>query len=216
MPSRAIEDYLKTIYKAEQKHDGVTNSLVAEQMGVKPASATAMIKKLAKQNLVTHQPYHGIQLTAAGRKIALEVLRHHRLIELYLSEALGVPWDKVHAEAENLEHAISEDLEDRMDAALGHPSFDPHGAPIPSRDGGVPQRDKIPLSELPIGESACVVEVSDDDPSMLRYLSSLGVRLNTELHLLSLAPFDGPLTLRIGDAEHSISRLVADNIYVGT
>lgn len=215
MPSRAIEDYLKTIYKAEQKHKSVTNSLVADQMGVKPASATAMIKKLAKQNLVTHQPYHGILLTAAGRKIALEVLRHHRLIELYLSEALGVPWDKVHDEAENLEHAISEELEDRMDAALGHPSFDPHGSPIPTRDGDIATRDKIPLSALPIGESARVVEVSDDDPSMLRYLTSLGVRLDTELHLLQLAPFEGPLTLRIGDSEHSISRVVANNVFVG-
>ena len=215
MPSRAIEDYLKTIYKAEQKHSKVTNSHVADQMGVKPASATAMIKKLAKQNLVTHEPYHGIQLTAAGRKVALEVLRHHRLIELYLSEALGVPWDQVHAEAENLEHAISEDLEDRMDAALGHPSFDPHGAPIPSRDGGVPHRDKMPLTNLPIGECARVVEVSDDDPSMLRYLTSLGIRLDTELHVLGLAPFEGPLTLRIGDTEHSIGRNVANNIFVG-
>jgi DtxR family transcriptional regulator, Mn-dependent transcriptional regulator len=216
MPSRAIEDYLKTIYKAEQKSAKVTNSQVAVQMGVKPASATAMIKKLAKQNLVTHEPYHGIQLTDAGRKIALEVLRHHRLIELYLSEALGVPWDKVHAEAENLEHAISEELEDRMDAALGHPSFDPHGAPIPSRDGAIAVRDKIPLSQLPVGESARVVEVSDDDPNMLRYLTSLGVRLDTELHLLGLAPFEGPLTLRIGDNEHSISRIVANNVFVGT
>lgn len=216
MPSRAIEDYLKTIYKTEQKYDSVTNSLVADQMGVKPASATAMIKKLAKQKLVTHEPYHGIQLTDAGRKIALEVLRHHRLIELYLSEALGVPWDKVHAEAENLEHAISEELEDRLDAALGHPRFDPHGAPIPTRDGAIASRDKIPLSQLGIGESARVVEVSDDDPDMLRYLTSLGVRLDTKLHLLQLAPFEGPLTLRIGDFEHSISRVVANNVFVGT
>ena len=212
--TEASEDYLKAIYTLEQKEDRVSTKLVAERLGVQPASATAMLKKLATARLLKHEPYRGVQLTDAGRKVALEMIRHHRLIETYLSEALGVPWDKVHDEAERWEHVLSEEMEDRIDAFLGHPTHDPHGAPIPTRAGEIPPRAKVSLSEVPIGGIVQVAEVSDDDPELLRYLTSLELALGTQLEVVGSEPFEGPLTLRVGERNLPIGRAVAKRIRV--
>ena len=215
MLSAAVEDYLKAVYAVHDKHGKVTTSLLAEKMGVSPASATSMIKKMAEAKLVAHQPYQGVTLSEMGLKLALEIIRHHRLVELYLSEALGVPWDKVHEEAEKWEHVLSEDVEDRMDAFLGYPTADPHGAPIPTRNGELIGKKRIHLIDLPPNDTATVVEVSDHDPELLRYLSSLDIGLGTQLTLVRIEPFDGPLTLSLGgEREYVLGRTVARHIQV--
>jgi len=188
--------------------------MLAERLGVAPASVTSMVKRLAGLRLVTYTPYQGVVLSEAGQKIALEVVRHHRLIELFLAEALGVPWDQVHAEAHRIEHVLSEDLEDRIDAALGHPTTDPHGAPIPDRDGSMDLPDHIQLANLGPGQSGVVAEVSDRDPALLRYLGEMGLFPKAEVHVIEVAPFDGPLTVRVGEAEHTLGRAAANHVSV--
>jgi len=212
--TQAVEDYLKTIYDLQSSHEKVTTTMLAERLQVSPASVTSMLKKLSDMHLVEYTPYQGVTLTEAGRKIALEVIRHHRLIELYLAEALGVPWDRVHDEAEKWEHVLSEDVERRMDAALGYPTTDPHGAPIPNREGVMASSNRVPLTSLKVGQSAVIAEVSDHDPEILRYLGDLGLYPQTLIHLLVVAPFNGPLTIRVGRAEHVLGREVANHILV--
>ena len=212
--SQAMEDYLKAIYKLLQDSDVVSTSALAEQMRVSPASVTNMCKKLADLNLLVYEPYQGVTLTPAGSRLVLEIVRHHRLIELYLAEALGVPWDRVHEEAEKLEHVISEDLEERMAAALGDPQFDPHGAPIPSKAGLVVHQESDRLVTVETGSPLVVVEVDDDDPELLRYLGQIGIYPGTELTIMTRAPFDGPLTLTIGNAEHSLGFQAAQAVRV--
>lgn len=214
MQTQAVEDYLKTIYELQHELGKASTSVLAERLGVVPASVTGMIKKLAGMHLVTHEPYQGVVLTSAGEKIALEVLRHHRLIELYLSEALGVPWDQVHDEAEKWEHVLSEDLEDRIDAMLGHPTTDPHGAPIPTRNGTIIQPPCVRLTELRPGQSAVIAEVSDHDSALLRYLGTMGLYPGERLVVVAVAPFEGPLTVRLGEAEHALGREAANYIFV--
>ena len=209
-----MEDYLKAVYKLLQDSKTVSTSALAEQMGVSPASATNMCKKLAELNLLTYAPYQGVTLTPAGKKLVLEIVRHHRLIELYLAEALGVPWDRVHEEAEKLEHVISEDLEERMAAALGDPQFDPHGAPIPSKAGRVTRQAGDYLVKMDAGTRLVVVEVDDDDPALLRYLGQIGIYPGTELTVITRAPFDGPLTLTIENTEHSLGFQAAQAVRV--
>ena len=212
--SRAMEDYMKAIYKLHGQHKQVPTSVLAEDMNVAPASVTNMCKKLAELKLVEYEPYQGVQFTSAGQKLALEIIRHHRLIELYLAEALGVPWDQVHEEAEKLEHVISEDLEDRMAAALGDPKFDPHGAPIPSRTGEVFRQESGRLVDMNVGDALIVVEVDDKDPELLRYLGELGIYPGTRITLMVQAPFDGPLTLNIDNQERSLGHQAAKSIKV--
>ncbi len=212
MLSQAMENYLKVIYEILEREDRATTSVIAERMGIASPSATAMVKKLASLNLLTHEPYQGVELTQIGRKAALEVVRHHRLLELYLSEALGVPWDKVHDEAEKLEHVISEDLEDRIAAALGHPTTDPHGAPIPARDGTVHRVASRRLTEVPAGSTVRVVEVEDRDPEFLRYLGSLDVFPGAEITVVAQGP--SGIHLRRGDAEFSLKPRIAADIDV--
>jgi DtxR family Mn-dependent transcriptional regulator len=214
MQTQAVEDYLKTIYELQCQEGTVSTTSLAKEMDVTAASATGMIKKLAKLMLVSYEPYQGVELTEAGEKIALEVLRHHRLIERYLSEALGVPWDQVDEEAEKLEHILSDELENRMDAFLGYPKTDPHGAPIPSPDGQILPSSNLRLSDLAPGQKAVIAEVSDHDPEMLRYLGELGLFPQVEVTVTASAPFDGPLTLQIGDQEHALGREVAQYILV--
>ncbi len=214
MHTQAVEDYLKTIYEIEREQGKVATTMLAERLGVAPASVTGMVKKLADLRLVIHEPYQGVVLTEAGQKIALEVIRHHRLIELFLAEALGVPWDEVHAEAHKIEHVLSEDLADRIDAALGHPTTDPHGAPIPNRDGSIDQLDYIRLAELEPGQSGVVVEVSDHDSALLRYLGELGLIPQAAVSVLSSAPFGGPLAIRVDDTEHALGQEVANHVFV--
>lgn len=214
MQTQAAEDYLKTIYDLARTEERVTTSALAERLGVAPASATGMIKKLAAMRLLTHEPYRGVRLTEAGRRIALEVIRHHRLIERYLHEALGVPWDRVHDEAEKMEHVLSEDLEARMDEALGFPTTDPHGAPIPTPDLRIAEQDHPPLATLEAGQAAVVAEVSDHDPELLRYVGSLGLYPETPFEVLAVAPFEGPLTVRVGGEERTVGREAARFILV--
>ena len=199
---QAIEDYLKTIYTLGLEASPVSTSRLAEAREVKPASATGMIRRLAKLELVHYEKHRGVVLTADGERIALEVLRHHRLIELYLIQALGYTWDEVHEEADILEHVISEKLEERIAAALDYPRFDPHGAPIPSKDGVIEQRPSRPLTSLETGEQATIIRIVDDtDGELLRYLTVLGLQIGTAVRMVGKAPFDGPLTMMVEDEE---------------
>ncbi len=215
MLSHAAEDYLKSIYKLQEKEGKVSTGILAEYLDVKPASATGMIKKLKSMNLVRHERYQGVTLTKAGKAIALEIIRHHRLLELYLYKALGVPWDGVHDEAEKLEHVISEEVEARMDEILGYPTEDPHGSPIPDKNGVLPETSSIPMTELQDGQSCVVAEVSDNDSALLRHLGSFNLYPGTAFRVIEVAPFDGPFTIDIAGQQAVIGREVAKNIYVG-
>ena len=218
MLSQAIEDYLKFIYKLQ--HSGnpeqrVTTSVIAGRLGVSAASATNMIKKLAEMHLLVHAPYQGVELTSAGEKIALETIRHHRLIELYLAHALGYSWDQIDAEADRLEHAISEEFEDRIDKALGYPTVGAHGEPIPTKQGQIEDLEYGRLSDLAIGQPAVIRRVSDRNPEMLRYMERLGLQLGTRVEVREKAPFSGPLQVQIdADKEESLGLEVAHNIFV--
>jgi DtxR family transcriptional regulator, Mn-dependent transcriptional regulator len=199
-PSEAVENYAKAIYSLQHRTgEPVATNELADRLQVTPASASGMIKKLADQGLAEHVPYRGVQLTDEGEQVALEVLRHHRLLELYLVEQLGVPWDRVHEEAEALEHVISEDLEARIAAKLGHPTHDPHGDPIPDARLHIDESSTRSLDDLEPGDRGRFVRVSDSDPAMLRYLSERGVALGDTLEVLDRQPFGGPLTVRFGD-----------------
>lgn len=210
----AMEDYLKTIYRLAEDGQRITTQAIAERLEVAAPSVTGMIKRLAELKLVDHQRYRSVQLTPAGRKAALEVVRHHRLLELYLAEALGYSWDEVHDEAERLEHTISEEFEARIDAALGYPTTDPHGDPIPSLAGTVPPIPTDRLSALPVGESATVSRVADDDPDKLRYLGSIGLYPDAQIELLERLPFSGPLRLLVNDEEHFLGAELANSIHI--
>lgn len=212
--SQSMEDYLKAIFQLGKLETQVSTSALADYLKVAPASVTNMCKKLAELHLVDYEPYRGVTFTPAGKKIVLEIVRHHRLIELYLAEALGVPWDRVHEEAEKLEHVISEDLEERMAAVLGDPKFDPHGAPIPSRSGHVHEHDSGRLVDMETGDRLIVVEVDDRDPELLRYLGQLGIYPGTKITILVRAPFNGPLTLTSGGNEYSLGYQAAELIRV--
>ena len=203
--SNAVQDYAKAIWSLAQRGDQpVSTSALAERLEVSPASASAMIKRLESMGLVEHEPYHGVQLTAAGERVALEVLRHHRLLELYLAEALGMPWDRVHDEAEVLEHAISPELTELIAAKLGNPTHDPHGDPIPSADGQLEESETATLQSLERGASGTLTRVSDSNPELLRYLSSKGISPGMRLEIVGKEPFDGPLSVRFGDRVHAL------------
>lgn len=214
MYNEAIEDYLKTIYEIQRERGKVATTMLAARLSIAPASASGMIKKLSEMNLVTHEKYQGVRLTSSGEKIALEVIRHHRLIELFLAEALGVPWDKVHEEAEKWEHVLSEEMEDRIDELLGFPTSDPHGAPIPKRNGEIHNKASTRLSDLQVGQKATIAEVSDFDSELLRYLGDLGLYPETEISITSIAPFEGPFEIEVGDQKHTIGRKAASYILV--
>jgi DtxR family Mn-dependent transcriptional regulator len=201
--STAVQDYAKAIWALAQRSDHpVSTSAIAERLDVAPASASAMVKRLESLGLVSREPYHGVRLTRAGERVALEVVRHHRLLELYLAEALGMPWDQVHAEAEVLEHAISPELSELIAQKLGDPTIDPHGDPIPTRDGRIDTSPTRPLADLADGEHGRFVRVSDADPEMLRYLAGRGISPGDRFEVVSREPFDGPLTVRFGRHEH--------------
>ena len=212
---QAIEDYLKTIYVLAEEGERVSTSRIAEAREVKPASATNMIQRLARLNLVDYEKHNGVRLTENGLQIALEVIRHHRLIELYLMEALGFLWDEVHEQADILEHVISEKLEERIAAALNHPTVDPHGDPIPSLEGAILAVDMQPLSSLEAGSRGRVARIVDDANSeMLRYLANLGLVPGTTFRVSEVAPFEGPITLEFDDNHKVVGRNVAATILV--
>lgn len=202
-PSPAVEDYAKAIYSlAQRAQDGhVTTNALAERLGVTPGSASGMVRRLDELGLVTHEPYHGVRLTDEGRRVALEVLRHHRLLESLLIE-LGLPWDRVHDEAEVLEHHISEELEALIAARLGDPTHDPHGDPIPSADLRIDEGESVPLDTLDVGAQGRFVRVSDADPAMLRYLGERGIAPGAELEVVERQPFGGPVFARIEGETH--------------
>ena len=212
--SQQIEDYLKTIYLLQQRTGDASTNAIAEALSVKPASVTGMLKKLAELNLARHTPYQGVTLTKSGEKVALEVIRHHRLLELFLVETLGYSWDAVHAEADRLEHAISEDFEERIAVRLGNPQVDPHGDPIPTKDGSVTAVEQHRLIDLQCGHTAHVTRVSDRDPEMLRYAAELGLRPQTRITMIQVEPFGGSLHVKVGRIEHMIGRELAAHIYV--
>jgi DtxR family transcriptional regulator, Mn-dependent transcriptional regulator len=196
--SSHVQDYAKAVYALEVRHGAaVSTNDLAERLGVTPGSVSAMVRKLSELGLVEHEPYHGVRLTAQGRRVALEVLRHHRLIELFLAEELGMPWDRVHAEAEVLEHVLSEDLEQLISARLGNPTVDPHGDPIPTPAFEINERPTRSLDELHAGASGRFVRVSDSDPEMLRYLAEQGIGLGDRVEVSGRQPFGGPVFVRV-------------------
>jgi DtxR family Mn-dependent transcriptional regulator len=213
--SSAVEDYSKAIYGL-QARDGqpVSTTALAERLGVTAASASGMVKRLCELGLVTHRRYHGVLLTDAGRRVALEVIRHHRLLELYLVESLGVPWDRVHQEAEVLEHVLSEELEELIATKLGDPTRDPHGDPIPSRELTIEEVPTESLESLGPGVRGTFARVSDADPDMLRYLSGLGIAPGDRLEVVERQPFGGPLFVRFGSEIHPLGGDLARAIRV--
>jgi DtxR family Mn-dependent transcriptional regulator len=213
--STAVEDYTKAIYTL-QARDGrpVSTTALAERLGVTPASASGMVKRLGELGLATHRRYHGVVLTDAGNRVALEVIRHHRLLELYLVESLGVPWDRVHQEAEVLEHVLSEELEELIAAKLGDPTHDPHGDPIPSRDLTMAEVSTESLETLEPGARGTFARVSDSHPDMLRYLAERGIAPGDTLEVVERQPFGGPLFVRFGVDVHPLGGELARAIRV--
>lgn len=212
--TQPVEDYLKAIYELEKDgHAAGTNDLAA-QLGVAPASVTGMIRRLADQGLITHERYHGARLTARGKKSALRTLRRHRVIETFLVQQLGYGWDEVHEEAERLEHAASDELIDRMARAMGDPTVDPHGAPIPSREGAVEEETYISLATLPQGAVARIMRVSDEDGELLRHLSSLTLTPGSIVRVLEQAPFGGPIKIQTSSRAVDVGPQLASRILV--
>lgn len=214
--SRAEQDYLKAIYHLLRKEQAgrVGTVMLAKWLGVSAASVTGMIKKLAEAELVTHHPYQGVALTGQGERAALEMLRHHRLLETFLSEHLGMPWHEVHAEADRLEHDLSESLEDRLAAALGNPTVDPHGAPIPTKEGYLDLPATTSLWDAQTGMCVRIVEVEDEDAALLTHLADLGLTPGTSVEVLTKGPFGGPLHIRVAEREHALGQFVARAIAV--
>jgi DtxR family Mn-dependent transcriptional regulator len=193
--TRSVEDYLKAIYRLSPSGRPASTSEIAHLLELSAPSVSGMVKRLSEQGLLEHVPYKGVQLTAEGRRAALRMVRRHRLIESYLVDFLGYSWDTVHAEAERLEHAVSDTLVERMAAALGHPSFDPHGDPIPTSDGSIAELDCIPLSDIPVGRTVELRRVDESEPERLRYIASLGLRPGAVVMVTDRQPFGGPLTV---------------------
>jgi DtxR family Mn-dependent transcriptional regulator len=213
--SSAVEDYAKAIYALQNRSESasgrtsVSTNALAERLGVTAASASGMVKRLGELGLVEHEPYRGVTLTEEGRRVALEVMRHHRLLELFLVQSLGVPWDRVHAEAEVLEHVLSEELEELIAAKLGDPTHDPHGDPIPTRDLTIAETPTHPLQSLETGASGTFTRVSDSDPDMLRFLAERGIAPGDSFEVIDKQPFDGPLFVRFGDQVHVLGGSLA-------
>jgi DtxR family Mn-dependent transcriptional regulator len=215
LTSEAVEDYAKAIFTLQRRSGRpVGTSALAERLGLSPASVTAMLKRMDGMGLVRYEPYQGVTLTPAGEAVALEVIRHHRLLESYLADALGMPWDRVHDEAEVLEHYISEELEERIASALGDPSRDPHGDPIPDRELELAAERGTPLVELQPGDSATFSRVSDSDPEMLRYLAERGIRPGTVLTVTERQPFGGPLFVDVDGVVHAVGGELAERMLV--
>jgi DtxR family Mn-dependent transcriptional regulator len=209
-----VEDYLKAIYAIGRGNGAAATNEIAQRLAIAPASVSGMVRRLAEQGLLAYERYRGVKLTDAGRRAALRTLRRHRVIEAYLAKALDYPWDRVHAEAERLEHAASDELIDRMAATIGEPEFDPHGAPIPTREGAVDETVYKSLGDLEVGASGSVVRVADEDPEMLRYLAELSIVPGKRVTVKARAPYDGPITLLVGRHELSIGPALAAQVLV--
>jgi DtxR family transcriptional regulator, Mn-dependent transcriptional regulator len=207
--SSAVEDYAKAIYALQEDDEPVGITAIAHRLNVTPASASGMVRKLDELGLVTHERYHGVRLTEPGTRLALEMIRHHRLLELYLAESLGVPWDRVHQEAEVLEHVLSEELEALIAAKLGNPTHDPHGDPIPDADLVIAEERTACLSSLEPGEEATVVRISDAEPEMLRYLAAREIVPGARLRVVDKQPFGGPLFVEVHGETHALGGQLA-------
>jgi DtxR family Mn-dependent transcriptional regulator len=215
--SASVQDYAKAVYALEARGgSAVSTNELAARLGVTPGSVSGMLRKLAEVGLLEHEPYHGVRLTDEGRRVALEVLRHHRLLELFLAQELGMPWDRVHAEAEVLEHVLSEELEELIAGRLGDPAVDPHGDPIPTLELDIDERPTHSLDELAVGAVGRFVRVSDSDPQMLRYLAEHGMTLGTRLEVIDRQPFGGPVFVRFAEREHPIGGELARAMRIET
>ena len=215
--SQSVEDYLKTIYKLESEtppDKGVSTSRLAKKMGVANASVTNMLKRLAEMKMVKYESYYGSRLTDTGQKIALEIIRHHRLLELYLKEILGYSWDEVHDEAEKLEHHISEQFEDKIAELLNHPTEDPHGDPIPTKDGKMPKIKLKALHSVPAETPYIVRRVKNQSPELLRYLEKQGLIPGVKVEVLQKEPFDGPVQIKVENQKITIANNIAEDIFV--
>ena len=212
--SGPVEDYLKAIYDLERSGEAAETNAIAKRLQIAPASVSGMVRRLARHGLITHERYHGARLTASGRRAALQTIRRHRVIEAYLTKALGYSWDRVHDEAERLEHAASNELVDRMAKAIGEPETDPHGAPIPSRQGTLKEKAVMTLASLAASATARVERVSDDSPERLRYLAELGIVPGATVQVVERAPFDGPITIKVGSVRQTIGPELATQILV--
>ena len=216
--TRVIEDYLKTIYDLTASYDRATTNQIAERMEVTPASVTNMVQKLAltEPPLLDYRKHRGVKLTPEGEKVALEIIRHHRLLEMFLHQTLGYSWDEVHEEADRLEHVISEELEERIATSLGDPLHDPHGDPIPTRELHLPLTSEVPLSQLRPPKVAEVQRVRDGDPELLRYLSEMGIKPQARLEIIEYSPFDNNLQVRIAGREEPVvlGPRVTNQVYV--
>ncbi len=214
MKNMAEENYLKETYALQLDHEEVTTSMLAARIGHTAPTVTGMLKKLASRQWVTYRPYQGVRLTTSGRAAALDVIRRHRLLESFLAKALGVPWDRVHDEAERLEHAISDYLEERIDEYLGHPSSDPHGSPIPAPNGSIREPARLRLTDVPPGARARIVEVDDREPGLLAHLSGLHLGLAAEIEILEIEPLDGLVTILVAGEKQVLGRNAAKRILV--
>jgi len=214
MKSVVVENYIKAAFEIEREHGRVTTSQLAARLGVTPASVTGMIKKLVELELVSHVPYQGIELTGKGTRSALDILRRHRLLELYLVKTLGLPWDEVHREAENLEHAVSEELTQRIDEYLGYPASDPHGSPIPGKNVSMENPDRVRLTELKTGDTAVIAEVEDHDAELLRHVGSMGLYPGARIEVTATEQFDGLHTICIEGNTYVLGKNVSKRICV--
>jgi DtxR family Mn-dependent transcriptional regulator len=214
MFSPVVEDYLKAIWKLQQAEAPVSTSRIAEQLGLTAAAVTAMVKRLAEQGLLQHEPYYGVRLTESGARASLLIIRRHRVLELFLTQMLGYDWDRVHDEAERLEHAASDELIERLARLLGEPERDPHGSAIPTAEGELDRIEYPVLADVEPGSAARVVEVRVEEPDQLRYLGSLGLYPGAELEVIEIAPFEGPLSLRVGGESRVIAWALAQRIHV--
>jgi DtxR family Mn-dependent transcriptional regulator len=214
MTSSNVEDYLKAIYNLCGADQTASTSAIADKLGIAAGSVTGMIKRLADQGLVEHMPYYGARLTVAGERQAISLIRRHRILEMFLVQVLGYTWDRVHEEAERLEHAVSDDLIDRMAHVLGSPTVDPHGAPIPASGKAFVDRQYPTLDKLDVGCSAVLRRVRDEDPAALRYLAELNMMPGTEVTLTERGPFNGPLYIRVGEKNHVVSSELAQSVQV--
>ena len=210
--SHQAEDYLKAIYLLGLEGKATTQAL-SDALEVTPASVSGMLKKLAETGLVSHKPYFGAVLTPAGERIALEIVRHHRLLELYLTESLGYSWDEVHDEADRLEHVISEEFEAKISSLLGDPHYDPHGHPIPRLDGTLPDSEGLALSSFVAGSRVCVVRVMDQDSAFLRYLAEIGLKPNARVHIIRQDIMGGTLELAVGAEKRTLSLETAGRVW---
>ena len=214
MPNRSTEDYIKAVYSLEAIGEPVTTSAVASRLRIANGSVSAMLKKLSGERLLHYKPYQGVTLTPTGRRMALKIVRRHRLWEVFLARRLGFPWDEVHDEAERLEHVTSDLLERKLDEALGFPSSDPHGDPIPSAAGSMRRHPSRPLSACTEGESVRIVRVSDRVPALLRHARKLGLALRAHVTVKELMGFDGSMIVKVGPHDRFISREMAEAIFV--